>query len=101
MRLCLTLVLALFVAQALVPTTGSSSEPCAAGCADDASDDRCAPDCSDCVCCPHGGSPPLLLPRGARQCALEPRASFARRDPVRIPSRAPADVFHVPKPSRV
>ena len=99
MRLCLTLVLALFVAQALVPYAGSSSEPCAAGCADDGSDGRCAPDCSDCTCCAHTGSPPLLVPRGARPGALALRESVPPRDAVRIPSRAPADVFHVPKSS--
>jgi hypothetical protein len=101
MRLCLTLVLALFVAQALAPAAGTTSEPCAAGCADDASDGRCAPDCSDCACCPHAGSSPLLLPRGARLGALQLGESIPRRDPTRIASRAPADVFHVPKPALV
>lgn len=99
MRLWLALALALFLAQALAPARGASLEPCVAGCADDGADGRCAPDCSDCACCPHSGSAPLLLPRDARHCALQLGEPISRLDPLVIPSRAPADVFHVPKPA--
>ena len=95
MRLLLILVIALVAGQVALATT-ASREPCSVACADDGPDGRCAPDCADCLCCVNGVPSPLAVQVVAIDLlyTCEP---VRMGEHSRMPFRAPADVFHVPK----
>ena len=95
MRFLLVLVMAVVAGQMILATT-ASLERCSVVCADDGPDGRCAPDCADCLCCANGVPSPLAMHTVsvdlARTCE---RVRIGEHS--RVPSRSPADVFHVPK----
>ena len=71
--------------------------PCTDGCPEDGPDGACAPLCDECVCCPTVRSceqPGFMV--GSPQFSLLRRATERR---IPSPDTAPADIFHVPKPS--